>query len=238
MADTSLNSSIRVARLAGAMYLVQIATGTFSELVARTPFLVRGDAAQTAQKIMSSEQVFRLGIASDLITYTAVLIATWALFVLLRPINRNVAFLALFFRLIELSIHFNATLNSLSVLRLLSGAEFLRVVDPATLQALAQHALGVQGEGLRMGFIPLGLGSSLFAYLLLKSRFIPRVLAGWGVFASLLLAAFALLIIVYPTAARMLYVPMAPMGIYEIGLGFWLLLRGIKPMTNSVGVEA
>ena len=235
MTDISLNTQMRLARLAGAMYLIQIGAGTFSELVARSPFLVRGDAAQTAHNIMSSELLFRIGITSDLVTYISVLIATWALFVLLRPVSQNLALLALFFRLIELSIHFNVTLNSLAALRLLNGAGYLGVIDPALLQALAQHAIGVQGEGLRLGFIPLGLGSALFAYLMLKSRSVPQLLAGWGVFASSLLASFVMVIIVQPSVGKMLYIPMLPMGIYEVSLGLWLLFRGMKPITSTAG---
>lgn len=57
----------------------------------------------------------------------------------------------------------------------------------------------------------------------------PKALAGWGIFASLLLAMAAAFVVVFPAAARPFYTPaMAPMGVYEIGLGFWLLLKGAK----------
>jgi hypothetical protein len=210
------------------MYLIQMATGVFTQVYARGSLIVRGDATQTAQNIIHSEQLFRVGIASDIATYTAVLLATWALYVLLRPIDRNLAVLAVLFRLLELSIHFNVTVNSLTALRLLSGDAYLKTIEPGELAALAQLALGVQGAGVNMGFILLGLGSSVFAYLLLKSQYIPRILAGWGVFASLLLSAYALSIIVFPKAGAVQLVPMLPMGIYEVSLGLWLLLRGAR----------
>ncbi len=215
----------RLVRFAGAMYLLQMAAGVFTQLYARGSLIARGDPAQTAQNIIDSERLFRFGIASDIVCYTAVLLATWALYVLLRPIDRNLAVLAVFLRLMELAIHFNVTLNSLTVLRLLSGADYLKSIETGQLQSLAQLALGVQGAGMNLGFILLGLGSALFAWLLLKSRYVPRLLAGWGVFASLLLAIYALAIIVYPQAGSLIYIPMLPMGIYEITLGFWLLLR-------------
>jgi len=222
------------------MYLIQMATGVFAQLYARGSLIVPGNAAQTAQNIIDSERLFRIGIASDLATYVAVLVATWGLYVLLRPIDRNLAVLAVFFRLIELAIHFNATVNSLTVLRLLSGDEYLKSFDPDQLHSLAQWALGVQGQGVNMGFILLGLGSALFAYLLFKSRYIPRVLAGWGVFSSLLLATYALTIIVFPKAGALQVVPMLPMGIYEVGLGLWLLLKGanIKASGAADGNQA
>ena len=218
----------RAARFAGAMYLVQMTTGVFTELYARGSLIVGGDATQTAQNIVNSEPLFRIGIASDLATYIAVLLATWALYVLLRPIDRNLALLAVFFRLMELAIHFNVTLNSLAALRLLSGADYLKSFETSQLHSLVQLALGIQGAGMNTGFVLLGLGSAVFAYLLFRSRYIPRLLAGWGVFSSLLLAAFALSIILFPKAASLQFIPMLPMGIYEVTLGLWLLLRGAK----------
>jgi hypothetical protein len=218
----------RAARIAGAMYLIQMTTGVFTQIYARGSLIVRGDPTQTARNIIDSEGLFRIGIASDIATYTAVLIATWALYVLLRPVNRNLALLALLFRLMELAIHFNATVDSLGVLRVLSGAQYLKSIDASQLHSVSQLALSVQGEAVNMGFILLGLGSAVFAFLLLKSRFVPRLLAGWGVFASLLIAAYALSTIVFPKAGALQVAPMLPMGIYEVTLGFWLLLRGAK----------
>ena len=219
----------RVARLAGALYLVQMAAGVFAEVFVRGSLVVRGDPAQTAQNILESEGFFRLGIASDLVCYTAVLVATWALYVLLRTVDRNLAVLAVLLRLMELALHFNVTTQSLTALRLLSGADYLAAIEPAALQALAQLAISVQGAGMNTGFVLLGLGSAVFAYLFFKSGYIPRILAGWGVFSSLLLSAYALTVIMYPKASALQIIPMLPMGIYEIGLGFWLLLKGAQP---------
>jgi len=44
------------------------------------------------------------------------------------------------------------------------------------------------------------------------------------------MAAVALAIIVSPAIFRTLGLAyMAPMGLYEIGLGLWLLIRGVAP---------
>jgi uncharacterized protein DUF4386 len=71
-----------------------------------------------------------------------------------------------------------------------------------------------------------GLGSAVFAFLFLRSRYVPRPLAGWGVFASLLLAAYAIVDIVYPPLVTAWFLWMIPMFLYEVGLGLWLLLKG------------
>lgn len=79
----------------------------------------------------------------------------------------------------------------------------------------------------------------LLTLLLLKSRYIPRLLAGWGVFASRLFATHALLLIVFPgAAARLQFVAYVPMGLYEVSLGFWLLLKGAKIHSNPASRDA
>jgi hypothetical protein len=223
----------RAARIAGAMYLITTATAVFSEFVVRSSLIV-SDATQTAHNIIASERLFRIGIASDLASAAGVVVLTWALYVLLRPVDRNLALLATFWRLAEAAMLCVVALNSVVVLVLLSGADYLKTFEVNQLHSLARLALGAQGTGSNVVFILLGLGSSVFAYLLLKSRYVPKVLAGWGVFSSLLMTTYALLSIVFPNATRPLQLACyAPMAIYEITLGPWLLLKGARIQASS-----
>jgi hypothetical protein len=159
------------------------------------------------------------------------MVLTWALYVLLRPVNRNLALLGAFFRLSELAVLSVATVNSLVVLKLLSGASYLKSFVPAQLHSLVMLAYNAQGLGMSVGFVLLGLGSAIFAYLLLKSRYVPKVLAGLGILSSLLLAFGTLAVVVFPGLGAMGMAYMMPMGLYEVGLGFWLLIKGLKSPT-------
>ena len=152
-------------------------------------------------------------------------------------VNRNLALLAAFWRLAECSILAVITLNDFAALLLLSGAEYLRVFDPKQLQALARLFVSVQGAGYRIGLVLFGLGSTVFSYLWLKSRYIPRGLAAWGIFSSLVVAIVALAIMVFPgltaVEAPAYY---APIFTFEVALGVWLLVKGIPaPIVASGG---
>lgn len=216
------------ARVAGALYLVQMAAGVFGESFVRGRLIV-GDAAKTAENIVGAERLFRLSIAGDLITYAGVIVLMWALYVLLRPVDKNLALLAVLFRLAETAVLCVATVNSLIALRLLSGADYLKTFSVTQLHSLARLAISSQGLGMSVGFVLLGLGSAVFAYLLLKSRYVPRALAAWGIFSSLVLATVTLAILVFPDLGNVLGLAyMAPMGVYEVGLGLWLLIKGIQ----------
>ena len=87
----------------------------------------------------------------------------------------------------------------------------------------------VYGDGYRIGFLFLGFGSALFAWLWYRSRAIPRALAILGIVASLLMAVTEMVLMVFPHLAavvKMLY--MGPMGIFEISIGIWLLVKGVR----------
>lgn len=216
------------ARVAGFLYVLTNLTAIFA-FWTRGQVRVRGDAAQTAANLASSERLFRLGTVTELLTVAGVLLLVVALYVVVRPVNRDLALLAAVWRLAENCVLAVATLNASTALALLSGADYLRPVDTRELQALAYTFLRVHGTGFSVGFVFLGLGSTVFSYLLLRSRYIPRALAVLGIAGSLLLAVVTLAILVFPRLSAVLGLAyMAPMGIFEFTLGFWLLIRGLR----------
>lgn len=228
------------AKVVGFLYLFQMATAVFGQSYVRDQLIVRGDATKTAQNIIGAERLFRLSIAGDLIAYAGVLVLVWALYVLVRPVNKNLALLAVLFRVAETAVLCVATVGSLIVLRLLSGADYLKTLEVSQLHSLTMLAISAQGFGMYVGFILLGLGSTVFAYLLLRSRYIPRALAGWGIFSSLVLAIVTLAMMVFPGLAALGLTYMMPIGIYEVGLGLWLLVKGVQapaaPKAFSAGL--
>jgi hypothetical protein len=228
----------KFARLAGALYLATMAAAIFSQAFIRGSLVVAGDAALTAQKILESEQLFRAGIVIDIVMLTGVLALVWALYVLLRPVNRNLALLAAMLRLAELAIHYVATIFSLVGLTLLGGAGYLAAFEPTELHALARVVIGAQGTGFNVGFVLLGFGSAVFAWLFYRSRYVPRWLAAWGVVASLLLSAYALAVILHPPSTSIGPVSMVPMLVYEITLGAWLLFKGVDVGAGEPGNPA
>jgi len=166
------------AKVAGVWYLLAMAAGIFAELYLRGRLIVPGNVAQTAHNILASERLFRIGTATNLIVFAGDAALLVALYVILSPVNRNLALLAASWRLIDCSILAVNLLNDFIILRLLSGADYLRGFDTKQLQALARLFYNVEGAGFQIGFVFLGLGSTAFSVLWLKSRYIPRALAG------------------------------------------------------------
>ncbi len=231
MTITSIDESQRkAARVVGFTYLFAMATAVFAEFYVNGQLIVYDNAAETARNIMAHERLFRLGIASNLITFATDVVLLTALYVVLKPVNRSLALLAAFWRLIETTILVVCTLNDFDVLRLLSGADYLRVLEADRLQALARLSIGAHGAAYQIGLLFFGFGSTVFCYLWFKSNYIPRALAAWGVFSSLLVGISAFAFIIFPNLARIAQPGVyAPIFFFELIMGFWLLVKRLRP---------
>lgn len=217
------------ARLVGFLYLFAMALSIFGEAFVRGRMIVPRDAVQTATNIAASETLFRLSIVTDLLLYVCDIVLFWGLYVILKRVNKDGALLATFFRLVETAILAVTTLTAFIALRFLGGGSYLGVIETAELQALARVFLSVYGIGLSIGFVFLGLGSAVFSYVWLQSRYIPRALAWLGIIGSLILTIFSLATMVFPRVWEVMGMAyMMPMGLYEVGLGLWLLIKGLR----------
>ena len=230
-AGTSDESRRKAAAVAGACYLCALPPAIFAEFYVRGQLIAVDSAAQTARNILAHERLFRLGTAGNLTVFAVDVALIIALYVVLMPVNRGLALLAMGWGLIETASLVVVTLSDFDVLRILSGADYLRAFEANQLQALARLSLGAHGAAYNVGLVFAGLRSTAFCYLWFRSRFIPRALAAWGVCASLLMGASAFSFVVFPEFAKIVPVGIygAPIFLFELTMGFWLLLRGLRP---------
>jgi Domain of unknown function (DUF4386) len=216
------------ARVAGFMYLFLGALAAFAEFYVRSGILVHGDVAQTAHNIVASERLFRIGIATDLIGGACNAILAVAFYTMLKQVSASLALLAAFWRLGEAVILGHMTLNGMTALNILSPSALPGGFSPGQLQALANLYVGTEGDEFSIGLVYYSLGSTLFCYLLLKSRYVPSILAWWGLASSFVALISTLAIIVFPSADGIAPGCYVPVGLFEMVTGFWLLLAGIR----------
>ncbi len=70
----------------------------FSNFFVIQNVIIPGDAAATAANINESELLFRSGIVCFIIVLILDVLVAWALYVLLIPVNKNLALLAAWFK--------------------------------------------------------------------------------------------------------------------------------------------
>lgn len=156
-AHTSETPPLVRARVAGFLYLLVNLPAPFTLLYLPSRFIVRGDAAATAARIMASESLFRFGIVLNLITFIGQIFLALALYQLLKVVSQNLAALMVIFALAAVPIAMLNELTQLAALQLLSGADYLNVFPADQLQGLVYLLLRLHGQGLFMAQIFWGL---------------------------------------------------------------------------------
>ena len=223
----------RWARLVGFTYLFALAPAIFAEFYV-SGRLISDNAVVTAQNIMAHERLFRIGIACNLLVFVTDVLLITSLFVVLERVNRRLALLAAFFRLMENTILVVAVLNDFYVLRLLSGASYLTGLDPAALASVARVSIGAHNSAYGVALMLFGFGSSIFCYLWLKSRYVPRPLAAFGLIASVWIGLCSFSFVVFPELNRVIGVQYygGPIFLFELTMGLWLSLRSIAQLDS------
>jgi hypothetical protein len=189
------------------------------------------NAAETARNILAHEQLFRIGIVGDLIYCTGVVVLLTALYVILKPVNWGLALLATFWRLIWVLMWLVMTLHLFDALRLLSDADTYRALEAGRLQALVMLHLSTRFDYYYVGLLFGALSSTVCGFLWFKSRYIPRALAVFGIISSAFCVACTLVFYIFPDFSKIvnLWWFDSPMGIFDIVLSFWLLIKGLRP---------
>jgi hypothetical protein len=221
-------SPILYARVAGVAYLVIMGVAMLYGGLVESKLIVSGNDVATANNILVHQSLFRLGIVLVLMIYVSVVVASWALYVILRTVDENLALLALLFRSAEAIVGGATVLTSFAALYVLAGNGPSNPFEPQQLQALAGRLIDVRTAGLDIVLILIGIGATVFCYLLFKSKYIPRPLAAWGIFTYLSMLSLGLVSILFPNHPLLLETVLYGVGgSFEFVFGLWLLFKGI-----------
>ena len=215
------------AGLAGIAYIAVILLGVFSVSYIDTSIVVPENDATTVNKIIENEFRFRISILIEILMYVLVVLLSLSLYVILKSVNKNLALLALLWRLGEAIIGVSVTVVSGFIPLLLLKHQV--AFETEQLQLLVGLFLGVRDAGLDVVLIFIGFGGTLYCYLFFMSKYIPRILSIWGMLTYLSMLILAMTSILVPNLSETIKMAFyAPGGLFEIIIGFWLLFKGIN----------
>jgi len=219
------------ARFAGLMYFFTAFDVAGVVILSR----ISGSGAflDTAHSIAASETLYRIGLLCGLLGTLSTVLLAIGLYVTLKPVDANLAMTALLFRLAESVIGGVAIVFSFVNLQIYLEANHATAFDAGQVGALADLASRTSAVGVNISVIFFSVGSTIFFYLFLKSAYIPRFLALWGLLGSLFcMAAFVGNLLLPQSSDALLGIGGLPIGIAEPVLGLWLLTRGIDTRTH------
>jgi hypothetical protein len=217
----------KTARMAGLFYLIFILTTVLATYI-RGRLIVSGDAAATANNIMGSELFFRTGFVTELVSAVFFVLAAWALYVLLKPVNKNLALLFLLLNLGGVAVECINALNLFAALQFLSGANYLSVFQTGQLQAMAMSSLNLYTSGFLIAQIFFSAWLLPLGYLVYKSRFLPRLLGLLLILDFFGNMSWFLQGFLLPDYGILAYPGNVISFIAEISITLWLLIMAVK----------
>jgi uncharacterized protein DUF4386 len=216
------------ARIGGILYLVIIIAGATGELFVRGSLAVSGNAAATAANILGSPHLWRAGIAGDLVMHVCDVGLMIVFYVLLRPVNRNLALLAVLFNLVQTSVLVANKMNLVTPLFLLGDAPYLKAFTPEQLQALSYVAIRAHDYGFGFGLIFFGVECVVIGYLIVRSTYLPAALGVMMQIAGVCYVINSFAVLLYPPlGSRLFPFILLPPFIAELSLALWLLVKGV-----------
>ena len=218
-----------LARVGGVLYLTIIVLGFLGEAVIRGRVVVPGNATATAANLRSMEWLWRLGIAGEIVLLTCATVLALILYVLLRPVNRDLALLVVFFNLVCIAIEGVAAVSLAAALLPLANAAYVAAFTQEQLNVMAMLSVRSHSAGFGIALIFFGVECVLLGYLIVRSGYVPRLI---GVLMQIAGACYVVnsfaLLLSPPLASRLFPAILIPSLIAELSLALWLLVKGVS----------
>ena len=211
------------------LYLIIIVIGLFGEAFVRDKLIVSGDATATAANIRSLESLWRFHIAAELFLLICAVALLLILFVLLRPVSRDLALLAAFFNLVSIGLEAAITMYLLEALFPLGNAGYLKAFAPEQLYAMASLSLKSHSYGFGVSLIFFGCFCLVIGYLIFRSGYLPKAVGVLMQITGVCYLTNSFTLILAPSFANRVFLfVMVPAFVGEASLCLWLLLKGVN----------
>ena len=224
----------RDARAVGAWYFA-LATAPFSLIYIPSTLIVANDAAATASKILGHEMLFRLSILNEVFVAVVFVFLSLAVYRLLSGVNKmQAALMVILGSVLSAPISFLAVVNDLAALAILHAPRYLSVFSKPQLEALALLFLRLHHYVIVIQQISWGLWLLPFGLLVMRSRFLPRILGILLIINGCAYIAMTITAVLAPDYASVVnsiaFIPETG----ELWIALWLLIKGVKPQASPL----
>ena len=220
------------ARLAGILFLLNYVLQSIGDGVT---IQSRGGEsfAETARFAAENAVLWRFALLNVGLAWIAIGILTFALYAVLEPVNRRLAQLALVLRLGASFVGAASLMFRVAQARLYSASKTEGLFTTEQLRTLAAVTQRGASAGVETAWMLLAAGSLLFFVLFLRSRYLPRALAWFGIVASALFVATSAAMFVFPQRTDELKLFGVPFFLVEVVTALWLLIKGLQPRVTG-----
>lgn len=168
----------QAALVAGFTYLLNPVT--FAEAYVM-PRLISADPAETVKNLTAHPHLFSAAVLSYVVSAIGDVVMAWALYALLRPVNRALAMLGSLLQLVYAAVWLAAIANLGLIYRFVAVPDYSRHTTAAGLPLQIAELLGAYRSGWGLSLVLFGLHLLATGWLIARSSYLPRWL-GWLLF--------------------------------------------------------
>ena len=215
----------KLARITGGFYLAYVLASVLAGVLGNIGL---GTVPQVSEAILTDPAAFRLGLVVALISGCLFLVVAWGLYVILRPVNRDLALLFLALNAVGVAIQGAAFLSLVSALLQTDAASHMGAYSAAQLEGLAYLSIGVYKAGWVTAQLFFATWLFPLGYLVYKSGMLPRWLGVLLVLDGIAVMIWFLQALLLPDYPAIHYPGLVVSFVAEVGLALWLLFKGVK----------
>lgn len=215
----------KAAIIAGIGLLLMTLTVPFAEFKILPDLVDSNSASKTAANIADNTFLFNVAIFLIFITIVCDIVVAWALYVFLAPVSKSLSLVTAWFRLLYTGVYLVAVTNLIKVYALTEGSSyFLSNSSEQVSEFILFYIKSYKYEWF-FGLVLFGLYLMLLGFLVLKARYIPKVMGWLLIIAGLGYVIGHLKVFLFPELNTSFSMVTA-MG--ELVFMLWLLIKGSR----------
>ncbi len=213
------------ARLAGLSYVTFVVCGVVRNFFLNTK--LHGLEDIPGKGLFVNELQYRLGIGLETLMFVATLLASFALYEVLKTVNPQRSLMALCFRLCEVIVGSMAVVASLFMLSLATKAQQSAAFNTEQLGTFLTYVSSLRVPAFEYSWIFMGIAGIVTFHLFYRARLMPRWLSAWGLFTYAGLVAYPVAKMLVPELPKQVMWVIYPGALCELVIGVWLMARGV-----------
>jgi Domain of unknown function (DUF4386) len=225
--ESEITSRKSTARLAGLLYLIWILTGLYGMFYIPSRIDLEGDAASSAQNVLSHEFLFRTSILNDLISSVIWVFMVFVFFRLFKSVDGRMSKLLVALVIVQIPVVLIAESFNITSLLILKG-ETINTFQLSQRQELAMLLLKINEYGAPAFEVYWGLWLLPLAILVYRSQFLPRFLGVWLAINGLAFLVLSITSLLLPQYKDVVFKVAFPAMLGEVAFMLWLLIKGAK----------
>lgn len=219
-----MTSAKRLARAAGALYLLMTVLGGIAQLGVRAGIRVPGVATATAQNITANPTLFRVSLLADIAMATIFVLVGVTLYLLFRHIDRHAAgalvvFVAVGAGMILVNLLFHR------VALLVATDSSYHALGAQSSDGLVSLLLDMHDHGYTIAGLAFGLCLFPLGYLAYHSSRFPRVL---GILLVVSWVVSTLVGFGWPDLPAVVHKIIAPPPVADLWMVLYLVTKGVR----------